>query len=198
MDWTGALLAELNIGANPSASLGTALSTYGSQCQAAIEREIGRTFDNFDYCEVYDGNDRDVLYLNHDPIVSLTSVSVSGTPLTVQTSTVFSPTAPPTFPLAQCVPDGSRLRLTDGTTFSGGAPLNVIVVYKAGLTDPATLQPPLDLVRAVIYWSEFLYSMQDRMGWTSQTIGDQMTAFAQNIPDDIKQMIAAWRRPLIP
>lgn len=199
MDFTGALTSYLTIGAAPAAALGSLLSDLGSQCQAAVEREIGRTFDNIQYCEAYDGNDRPILYLRHDPIVSISSVSISGTALTVQASPTFNPLVPPSWPLPQVIVQGGApaIRLTDGTTFWGDIQ-NIIVVYTAGLTDPSTGSPPPDLVRAVVQWAGFLFKQRDRLGWKSQTVGDQMVTFDENIPTDIVAMIARWKRVLIP
>lgn len=198
MNWSQPIADYLALKESEVEKVGGLLSTLGSSIQSAIEREIARTFDNVDYCERYDGNDRSVLYLEHDPIVSLTSVSLFGNPLTVETSTAFDPAAPPTYPPAQCViRNGAQaLRLTDGTVFSCGRQ-NVIVVYKAGLTD-ATGAPPAALVQAGVYWAGLLFKERNRLGISTETVNQQIASFSNEVPADVDRMITAWRRVWLP
>jgi len=190
-DWNAAITQYLKLGANPDASLGALLGQLGSACQAAVERSIGRTFDTRSYTETYDGNDRRMLFLRHDPVVSLTSVQIYG-------SVPLNLLAPSTPTMAAAVaiidPTAQAILLTDGSTFLGGNQ-NVLVTYMAGLSDATTGQPPDDLIFAVTYWAAHLFKLRDRIGWKSQTSGDgQMVSFDQNIPVDVDMMIARWRK----
>jgi hypothetical protein len=197
MDWTGPLTSYLHLNVKEGADVGGLLATLGSAVQSAIEREIGRTFDNVAYCEVYDGGGRPVLFLNHDPIVSLASVSDTGSVLTVQPSAMFDPAAPPTWPLPRCVVNGGQaLRLTDGSVFSSGTQ-NIIVVYTAGLTGDGS-GPPAELVQAGVYWAGLLFRERNRLGVSSETIAGQITSFSNVIPPDVDRMISGWRRAILP
>jgi len=198
MDWNAALTQYLKLNVKTGEDVGGLLDTLGKAIQSAIERELGRTFDNVAYAEVYDGNDCTILYLRHDPIVSLASVSIFGDAVAVQASALFDPLAPPTYPLPRCVvKDGEQaIRLTDGTTFSWGIQ-NVIVCYTAGLSDDSGVPPPA-LVQAGVHWAGLLFRERNRLGISSETIAGQITSFSNNVPPDILRMISAWRRVLIP
>jgi hypothetical protein len=180
--------------ANPDATTGGILSAIGAGCQGAVERAIGRTFDTKSYSETYDGNDRRILFLRHDPVVSLTTVSIYGSP-SLSTTLPTVPTYAPA--VAMIEPTGQGVLLTDGTVFSAGIQ-NVRVVYNAGLSDLETDQPPADLVFAVTYWAAMLFRDRDRLGLASETVGAQVTAYTRTLPLGVAAMCAAWRRPVIP
>jgi hypothetical protein len=198
MDWNAALTQYLKLNVKTGEDVGGLLDTLGKAIQSAIERELGRTFDNVAYAEVYDGNDRTILYLRHDPIVSLSSVSIFGSAVAVQASALFDPLSPPTYPLPRCVvKDGEQaIRLTDGTTFAWGTQ-NVIVAYTAGLSDDTGAPPPA-LVQAGVVWAGLLFRERNRLGISSETISGQITMFNNNVPPDVLRMISTWRRVLIP
>lgn len=198
MDWNGVLTQYLNIAPNTDAAIGGLLGALGDGFQAAVEREIGRTFDPVDYFGAYDGNGRSVLYLEHDPVQTLSSVSVFGSTFTVQSSPVFDPANPPTYPLPQCVVKRNlqAIQLTDGSCFDWGTQ-NVFVAYTAGLS-PKGGAPPPDLVRAVCYWAAMVWKDRDRIGFSSQTVGQQVTAYTRTVPPDVDRLISGWRRALIP
>ncbi len=193
VDWNAALRQYLKLDAASDATLGALLATLGGACQSAVETQIGRTFDVRGYTEYYDGNGKPDLFLNWDPIVTVPSLSVDG-----QAVTIGDPLAP-TYPPAACVVMSNKagLSLTDGSLFFRGFS-NVLVTYTAGLADPDLLVPPPELVFAVTYWAGMLFKDRDRLGISSNIVGQQTTTFTRVIPDAVKLMIAGWRRPLKP
>lgn len=194
IDWNGRINAYLQRTGTVPAGASDILGTLGAACQSAVERFIGRTFDNKTYTEAYDGNGRRVLFLRHDPVVSITSVTVNGgAPLSIANELV------PAYPsnLVAIEPTKQGIILTDGSAFDFGA-RNVIVSYTAGLTDPVDLTPPEGLLFAVTYWAALFFRRRDRVGESSSTIGAQVTAFANDIPKDIRPMFMSYMRPLIP
>jgi hypothetical protein len=196
MEWTDQIAAYLYpSGAAPSGVSGDLLQALGDSCQSAIERAIGRTFEQAPYYELYDGDGRPILYLSHDPIQSLVSVTIDGCPMTVQTAI---PSAPPTFPLPQSIVKQNRsaIVLTDGSVFSAGFQ-NVGVSYTAGIANVGG-DIPGDLKLAVVYWAAQLFKDRDKLGISSITAGQQVTTFTHNIPTDIGQLINGWRRAFLP
>lgn len=188
VDWNAQLAQYIRMGANPDLTAGPLLAALGSACQSAVEQEIGRTLDTKTYTEAYDGNDRRTLFLRHDPVVSLTSVSIYGTALTVANTV---PTYPPA--IATIEPSRQGILLTGENTFTGGTQ-NVLVTYGAGLSDIDTDQPPADLVFAITYWASLLFKGRDRVGENSRTVGDQLSTFTMTMPPDVRQMVAHYRR----
>lgn len=193
VDWNAQITQYLKIGAVPDASLGPLLEGLGNACQSAVEHFIGRTFDTKSYTETYDGNNRRTLFLRHDPVVSITSVSVYGSPslsITVPVAPTYAAS------VAMIEPGGQGILLTDGSGFSAGIQ-NVMVSYTAGLTDPESGAPPADLVFAVAYWASLLFKNRDRVGENSRTVGDQLSTFTTALPKDIQQLVARYQRFVI-
>jgi len=160
---------------------GSTMAGIGDACQAAVERTIGRTFEVKDYVENYDGNGRGTLFLRHDPVRSVASVTVSDSALS---DIAIEAT-------------GQGIVRTSGGAFTSGIQ-NVTVSYSAGLTDPATDSPPPDLVLAVTYWAAMFFKDRDRIGLSSEVVGLQTTAFTRIIPPSVVAMIASWRRVFLP
>lgn len=179
VDWNVQIVQYLKLGANPDTSLGQLLQGLGDACQSAVEHFIGRTLDTKSYTETYDGNGRRMLFLRHDPVVSLTSVSIYGSPS------------------LSVAADKQGVLLTDGSSFASGLQ-NVQVSYTAGLTDVESGAPPADLVFAVAYWASLLFKNRDRVGENSRTVGDQLSTFTMALPPDIKQLVARYQRWAVP
>jgi hypothetical protein len=194
MDWTNQIAQYIfPSGAKPNADVSGLIQALGDACQGAVEREIGRTFDVVPYYDIFDGDGRTVLYLPHDPIQSLTSLTIDGAVFTVQSS-LYSPANLPTWPLPQCIikRGNSAIMLTDGSAFSVGIQ-NVGVGYTAGLADSGG-SVPNDLAFAIVYWAGLLFKDRDKLGIANVNAGQQLTSFTHNIPSDVRSMIAGWRR----
>lgn len=171
------LLASIN------AEQTTLLTGIASAVRSAIERETCRAFESEAFVEAHDGNGRAVLYLRHDPILTVTSVTLDGDALTVGASTA------PTYPPVQCVWDGDVkrlgcIRLTDGSTFTLGSQ-NVIVTYTAGWGTA-----PDALVRAGVLWAAHLFTagrFPSQQNANVAALGDR--------PKVISAMLAPFRKP---
>ncbi|GAG16820.1 unnamed protein product, partial [marine sediment metagenome] len=85
-----------------------------------IENFIGVTMINTSYTESYDGDDTDWIFLDHYPIISVTSLSIDGTALSIVTDEDFYIYA-----------DTGEIKLDD-TTFTSTDYRNVDFVYVAG------------------------------------------------------------------
>jgi hypothetical protein len=195
-DWNGRINSYLQRTGTVPPGASDILGTLGSACQGAVERSIGRTLDAVDYVEAYTGTGKNVLFLRHDPIVTVTSVYQNGNLVTVA-----DPNGIPSYPSgAGCAVNSTAdgLILTNGDAWDDSQMLNVLVSYSAGLIDYATKQPPEDLAFAVVYWASLFFRRRDRIGEASSSIGGQITTFSQDIPADVKRMIDAHRRPFIP
>jgi len=171
------LLATIN------ADQTTLLTAIASAVRSEIERETGRTFESAAYTEAYDGNGRAVLYLRHDPILTVTSITLDGSALTVGAGTS------PVYPPVQCVWDGDVkrigcIRLTDGSAFSYGIQ-NVIVTYTAGWGTA-----PDSLVRAGVMWSSHIFTA----GRFPSQQNANVVALGER-PKTITAMIAPFRKP---
>lgn len=150
----------------------TLLGLIGDAVQSVIEEETGRLFASTAYVEGYNGNGKSTLYLKHDPIISVASVSRSGEAFTVGSGAVYPPPQ-----LVWDIAPGA-LRLTDGSTFSG----YTVVSYSAGWG--AT--PPAGLVRAGVFWAAHLY-----------TAGRFSSQQNKNVPalGEVPKMILAMIQP---
>lgn len=182
IDWNGRITSYLQKTGTVPAGASEIIATLGAACQSAVERLIGRTFDNVSYTELYDGNDRRTLFLRHDPVVSISAITVDGSPVT--TGYVIEPTK-------------QGIMLTDGSAFTFGTQ-NVGVTYTAGLTSPDTSSPPDGLLFAVTYWAAQFFRGRDRVGESSSSIGGQITQFSQDIPKDVRLMFMSYSRLVIP
>lgn len=171
------LLASIN------AEQTTLLTGIASAVRSAIEQETCRAFESAAYTEAYDGNGRASLYLRHDPILTVTSITMDGSALTVGAGTA------PVYPPVQCVWDGDTkrigcIRLTDGSAFTLGSQ-NVIVTYTAGWGTA-----PDALVRAGVLWAAHLFTagrFPSQQNSNVAALGDR--------PKVISAMIAPFRKP---
>src|SRR3990167_2296773 len=57
---------------------GAVLEAIGTGVQAYIESITSRRLGSFSNTEAYDGDDTDTLFLRHDPILTVSSVSIDG------------------------------------------------------------------------------------------------------------------------
>lgn len=161
----------------------TLLGLIGDAVQSAIEEQTGRLFTTTSYVEGYDGQSRSFIYLRHDPIVAVTSVTRFGDGLTVGSSLAAI------YPPVQCVweADQSRLgaiRLTDGSTFWRG-PGGIVVSYTAGW---GTV--PAGLVRAGVLWAAHLFTQ----GRYPSSQNGNVPALGDT-PKMVMTLIDRYRRP---
>lgn len=128
------------------------ISSLADSVLAVMEERLGRRLGSYSYTEAYDGNGHRKLYLKHDPVSAVSSVTLDGAALTVGSSAVYPP--------AQVtLVDEIALLLTDGTFWTPGI-LNVIVAYTAGWA-----VPPVALVDAGVAWIATLFQ-EGRMAGT--------------------------------
>jgi len=98
------------------AALITILDSYNDE----IQEYLGVTLLDSTYTESYDGDGTDKLFLKHYPIVSVTSLSIDGTALSVETDDDF-----------YIYKEEGYIKL-DSNTFTTTDYRNVDIVYKAG------------------------------------------------------------------
>lgn len=196
VDWAGQISTYLKVTGAPVPGMGDLLAALGGACQKSIERHIGRTFDTQTYTEAYSGNGKSRLFLRHDPIWTLTSVTVAGASKTVQANFATAPTYP--LPVVAIDPGQESLILTNGDGWSTVQLLNVMVTYSAGLTGPFDFAPPPDLITAVTLWAANLFRDRDRLGLSSSVIGGQNVGITHEIPPTVMAMANRWRRGFIP
>lgn len=178
LDWSSKIAAYLNLGATETAPRGALLAAIGAGVQAAIEKRIGRTMEPVLYTDILDGNGRRMLYLPHDPIVSVTSATLDDSVLDLVDRVI--------------VRDRAGLVFTDGSLWTEGIG-NVEVAYTAGYS-----LPPDDLVQAGVRWGAGIFRARDRIGMTSTGVAGQSTSFTEDMPRWVERAIAAhvrWDRP---
>ncbi len=130
-----------------------------SQVSAVVQNEINRTIASASYTETHDGQGGAMLMLNQWPVTAVASVTIDG---------VAVPVGSPV--TSGFYFDGDGVYLT-GYAFSKGH-ANVVVAYTAGYAST-----PADIERAVISAVARTYRERDRIGVTSHTQGQQVTAF---------------------
>lgn len=182
IDWSGKLAQYLKLGADATAQRGDLLASLGDAVQGAMERYMGRTLGVMTYSEVYDGNDKPILFLRNDPIVSVSSLTINGASVTVG-----DPLAP-TYPPADVVIRGAGLYRTTGCVFPAGYS-NVIVSYSAGFA-----VPPAEIIQAGVSWAAVLFKDRDRAGLASEGAGGQSTSFVREMPPFVKTVLDKWVR----
>lgn len=182
IDWNAELVRYLKIGAAPGSELGALFASLGSAVQSAIEQYIGRKLEAVTYTETYDGKGKPLLFLRHDPVISVSALSVNGNVVVVGNPLV------PTYPPADVVIYGSGIRYTTGNVFTPGFS-NIIVTYTAGFAIP-----PDDIVQAGVSWAAVLFKDRDRSGIASEAAGGQTTTFTRDMPPFVKTALARWVR----
>lgn len=186
MDWSSRIAEYLHLGPDSTGQRGGLLAALGTSAQSAVERYLGRTLDVQEYTESYDGTGKDTLSLRHDPIVSVSALSVCGSPLTV------GDPAAPAFPPEPVEIEGPYLIRTDGGTFLAGR-RTVTVTYRAGYEIP----PPA-IVQACVDWAALLFKDRDRVGLSSENVGGQSFGITHDVPKRIKETLEPWRRVYVP
>jgi len=121
-----------------------------------------------------------VLYLNHRPVISVSSVVITD-------SADVEDTIPSTdYKLYSTV---GKIKLTEGDTFLAGN-LNVAVTYVAGESElPADVKfAAVKLIR----WQKRKWT-DNRDGVASISVGDQNITYERDMPIEIKKMLDPYR-----
>lgn len=182
IDWASAIAQYLKLGPDATAARGGLLAALGDSVQSQIEQRIGRPLSAAEATEVYDGDDKTVLILRRDPVLSVTSLYVNGAAVTV------GALGATTYPPAAVIIRGQSLRYTNGSVFTAGYG-NVIVTYTAGFN-----VPPPDLVQAGVIWAGMLFKDRDRLGLNSEGAGGQSTSFTREMPPFVVEACDKWTR----
>lgn len=184
VNWSSLIAAHLNLDAETTTRRGALLAEIGASVQDLVETTIGRTFEARDYVEAYNGSDRDFLFLRHDPIISVSRVTVNGSEVAVADLT-----SAPVYPPPPIVVDAPAcIRFTSGNVFPAGVQ-NVVVEYRAGYR----VAPPA-LVRACVAWAALIFKNRERIGLVSQSAGGQSTSFSEEPPDFVRAALTAYTR----
>lgn len=169
------------------------LQKIGGGVQAYVENYLDRKLDADSYSEAYVppvrssplGNGPTQLFLRHDFVVTLTSVTVNGTnALTVGEDT--------TWPLPQVVVNPTRdgLMMTGGLYFVPG--YHYAVAYTAGyLKDDPEREA---LIRGAVQFGALIYRRREHIGITSENLNGIQTNFTDDPPKWFKETLDAARR----
>lgn len=180
VDWSSACAEYLRLGAGAAGASGALLASIGGAVQGAMERYLSRTLDAVSYTETYDGNDRQTLYLRHDPVTAVSSLSIGGTAVPSTDYVIHAA--------------GAALKLTGGLFHAGTA--NIVVTYTAGLSGPNG--PPPELVQAGVSWVAVIWKDRDRSGIQSESAGGQNVTFTREMPPITKMILDKWKRGYVP
>ncbi|HET6373012.1 MAG TPA: hypothetical protein VFG76_06880 [Candidatus Polarisedimenticolia bacterium] len=173
-----------------------------------IERQIApRRLVAANYIEDYDGalaagRWKDTLYLDQWPVISVTSVTESGTALVTGTGYDAGGTIAVLREDARGVlrrrPGGSDLNVLSSSSpfrrWSAGYQ-NIRVTYRAGYEETAI---PSDLIQACIELTVLLIKQASRSGSEAVSRGRGSVTYATELPDRTKRIIdryAPWGRP---
>lgn len=147
-----------------------------------IERYCNCTFkaDGVEYSEIYDGDNKTTLYLNHRPVIGVSS-------LVITDSADIADTIPSSdYKVYSTV---GKIVLTEGDTFLRGD-LNVAITYKAG---ESALPPDVKLAAMqLVRWYYRKWS-DNRDGISSISVGDITTTYEKDVPLAIKEMLNPHR-----
>jgi hypothetical protein len=187
IDWVGLVKQYLKMGGpnTPEQSaLGTTIEAIGSGVQSAIENHIGKTLGPVTYTESYDGNDHETLFLAHQPINSVASLTLYGTALTVG-----DPNAP-TYPPATVVinRDQTGIERTDGDVFWWGK-RNILVTYNAGYVDV-----PAAIVQAGVLWAADIFKKRDRLGIQTEMVSGMQSTFTTAMPEFVALQLLKYQK----
>jgi len=149
---------------------------------AWIEKYCAQTFESggISYSETYDGDNGTVLYLNHRPVISVSSVVITD-------SADVDDTIPSTdYELYETV---GKIVLTEGDSFLKGD-LNVAISYVAG---ESTLPADVKLAGMKLVRWHYRKWNDDRDGISSVSVGDITTNYESGVPAEITQALAPHR-----
>lgn len=145
-----------------------------------IEAYCNRKFEIQSYSETCDGAASDILFLDHTPVVSVTSLSIDDESVAAEDFKVYD----------------DYIRLLS-RLFAPGA-LNVSVTYSAGYFDAQSESPPVDLEDACIQLVAFKYNLRGADGFSERRIGQSSESFAgAAIPLSVAIILDKYRRPRV-
>ncbi len=146
-----------------------------------IEEYLGTTMVNSSYTESYDGDGTNTLFLNHAPIVSVTSLSIDGTALSVVVDEDF-----------YFYTNKGLIRLAS-CTFTTTDPKNVDIVYVAGHGETDRTNVSRVLKQALKMWVGRVFKAE--VIDFSQQYDESSLAHikSQMMPWDIKQKLNYFR-----
>jgi predicted oxidoreductase len=179
VDWSGLAAAYLKLGAGAAGTSGELLASIGAAVQSAMELYLSRTLDVRTYtAETYNGNGQSALFLRHDPIQSVTAVTVDGTAIT------------------DWVINGSASALVRPLDYWPDGIGNVTVTYTAGLESPDGVPPAL--LQAGVSWIAVLWKDRDRAGINSESVAGQSVTFTRAMPAFVKMTLDMFKRGYVP
>lgn len=156
------------------------ISTLADSVLATMEARLGRTLTSAAYTDVYDGNGRRTLYLRHDPVTAVSSITRDGAAVEFGMTAVWPPAT-------AVLTDGMALTLTDDTVWTLGV-ANVIVSYTAGW-----VTPPDDLVTAGALWVVQLFRTGRRFPVSAESRGS-LSDQGGEMPGYVSYAIDTWKR----
>jgi len=137
-------------------------------------------FTTQDFSESYDGTASDILFLNHTPIVAVSSLSIDDEAVAADDFKVYD----------------DYLRLVSRLFTSGR--LNVAVEYSAGYFDPQTESPPDDVEDACIQLAVFKFNVRGASGLLQSHVNQVTYSYADlAIPLSVAAILDKYRRPRI-
>jgi hypothetical protein len=143
-----------------------------------IEAYCNRRFANEDFTETYDGAASDILFLDHTPIVSVSSLSIDDEEVGAEDYKVYD----------DYVRLASRL-FTPGKR-------NVSIAYTAGYYDPGTETAPADVEDACIQLVAFKFTVRGADGLSERRVNQNADSFAgAAIPLSVAIILDKYRRP---
>jgi len=142
----------------------------------AIESFCNKAFEQTEYTETYDGLGSNVLFLDHYPISSVSSLEIDSVACEDSDYAIYSE---------------GFIKLTDGSLFTKGDQ-NVTITYKAGY---AQVPGDVQLCCTQLVAMKFKTINSDRIGIASQSFGDQNVGYAiSEFPDDIKNILKTYQK----
>lgn len=172
--------AWLNVTTTTDDALLTRLVSASSQfVQTYLRRQIATA----SYTDVRNGNDQTEMVLANWPVVSVSSVTVSGLVVQPAPSMVAGQS-----PSVGYLFDDQSVYLY-GFQFYRGAQ-NVQIAYSAGYSST-----PLDIEQAVIELIALKYADRNHMGQSSKSIsGEVVSYFMGDMPNGVKSLLANYRK----
>lgn len=151
-----------------------------------IETEVNRKLKSQSYTHYFDGRNNNIILLQEFPVTAISSVAIDSTGSFTDPGTVV---------------DSSGYKITDNQNsvvllneiFPRGF-FNVKIVYTAGFA-----AVPCDLENACLWIVSYYHKMRDTgdIGRTAKGKGDESVTILQDMPKDVRDTLAFYKRPEI-